>query len=141
MNQIENGYIPLRILLRWQRLQQLQLLLRGYFLTRVSLNTTSVGQRLVENQPAIDEGGPYRSDYCESKERQQEREKMPSLITYKCQKCLTIIEWIYDQESEVYPPAVRGCPGKGCSELHELNVREISESEASERKSGELYSQ
>lgn len=65
---------------------------------------------------------------------------MPHLITYKCQKCLATIEWIYDQESGVYPSGVRGCPGKGCSELHELNVSEISETKASERKSGELFS-
>lgn len=65
---------------------------------------------------------------------------MPHLITYKCQTCLTTIEWIFDQKSGVYPEDVRGCPGQGCTELHELDVKEISETEASERKSGELFS-
>jgi hypothetical protein len=69
-----------------------------------------------------------------------EGEKMPLLISYKCQNCLVTIEWVYDQEDGVHPPDVRGCPGKGCSELHELSVRAITESEASERKLGELYS-
>jgi len=67
-------------------------------------------------------------------------EKMPLLISYKCQDCLVTIEWVYDQEDGVHPSGVRGCPGKGCSELHELSVRPINESEASEWKSGEPYS-
>lgn len=65
---------------------------------------------------------------------------MPFLTTYKCQSCLATIEWVYEKEIGVYPSGVRGCPGKGCTELHELNVTEISDEEASERKTGELFS-
>lgn len=65
---------------------------------------------------------------------------MSYLITYKCQNCSVTMEWVYEQENGLTPSGLRGCPGKGCSEIHELHMRDIDENEVSEYKSGELYS-
>lgn len=64
---------------------------------------------------------------------------MPILIEYNCQRCLATIEWIYEQDDGLTPSDVRGCPGQGCTELHELSVREITDDELAERSSGNLF--
>lgn len=50
------------------------------------------------------------------------------------------MEWIYDQENGLTPSELRGCPGQGCSEIHELHMRDIDDNKVSEYKTGDLYS-
>ena len=65
---------------------------------------------------------------------------MPLQITYKCQDCLTLIEWIYEEGEDLHPTNLTGCPGKGCTRLHELWTKEIDAEETQQLKDGEPYS-
>lgn len=58
---------------------------------------------------------------------------MPVLFEYKCQDCGSSLRWIYDEEEDrLRTDLLTGCPGAGCTRLHEVNARHVNEDEATE---------
>jgi hypothetical protein len=58
---------------------------------------------------------------------------MPILFEYTCPDCGSSIRWIYDEEEErLRTDSLTGCPGGGCTKLHEANARHVQEDEAAE---------
>lgn len=53
---------------------------------------------------------------------------MPLEIHYTCPNCGRVVTWIYDEdEGRITSDMVTGCPGKECTEVHEISAREIDE--------------
>lgn len=59
-------------------------------------------------------------------------------IKVDCPLCIGQPEWIYDTDTEQLHRGAMGCPG-GCTGLQEINIRELSESDAKEFLSNERY--
>lgn len=58
---------------------------------------------------------------------------MPIELKYKCPDCGWKIKWIYDDETEeLQPEGLLGCPGKGCTRLHEISARNVPENKRKE---------
>lgn len=49
-------------------------------------------------------------------------------IEIRCGNCSRFISWIYDEnEGRIQSEQLIGCPGKECTELHEISVYEIDD--------------
>jgi DNA-directed RNA polymerase subunit RPC12/RpoP len=56
---------------------------------------------------------------------------MPVEIKYMCHNCGRYISWIYNQnEDEINSDTVTGCPGKECTEVHDISVRKVEKNES-----------
>lgn len=60
---------------------------------------------------------------------------MPLKITYMCPNCPAQIRVVYDRQEGSNLPGLIGCPGKGCMNIHKLDIEEIDEEEAQRLKS------
>ncbi len=51
---------------------------------------------------------------------------MPLKVRIRCH-CGAYVRWLYDEdEEEIHPQPLTGCPAKSCREFHELTIRQIS---------------
>jgi len=58
---------------------------------------------------------------------------MPVLFEYKCQDCGWSLRWIYDEEEDRFrTDSLTGCPGDGCTRIHDVSARRVDEDKAAE---------
>jgi hypothetical protein len=55
---------------------------------------------------------------------------MPVAIKYQCEFCGEETNWIFYEDSGLFPNRARGCSGAGCTNVHYLSATEIDEDQA-----------